>query len=303
MSLRLKKNGKWVYDFWPNGSKGKHVRKTLPVNIKTEEQAKQFAQKFRHIYQFKPRLNHIPSMDDLFSLAMKYFAEHEDHTKYKELCNSFKSFLQYFKTNNMSEADCLEPSPTVIEYFVQDRSMTVSSKTINKELAHFNKLHSFWCSQGYCIPLGFELTRFYIKDRTVRKNFSEKFYELLIERFPVQFIGKQLTFIDKPPVLNKLLPDSLFASADGSFVVVEIQKERLDRTHAYKILEYRDKLEKCLVKDGSIPNIAMMVVVIGDICSAERKEFLDKYGIELVILPLQQIEEIILNLLNPYELQ
>ncbi len=286
-----------MYDFWPNGRNGKRVRKTLPDNIKNEEQAEQFAQKFRHLYHFQPRLNNIPSMDVLFSSAMKYFEENEDHSKCKELRNSFKSLLQYFKTNNMSEADCLEPSPTVIEYFVQERARTVSSKTINKELAHFNKLHNFWCSQGYCLALSFEIIRFYIKDKTVQKTFSEKFYELLIESYPAQFLGKELTFIDKPPVLNRLLPDSLFASANGSFVVVEIQKKRLDRTHAYKILEYRDKLEKCLAKDGLIPNIAMMVVVIGDICSAERQEFLDKYGIELIILPFQKIEKTILNLL------
>lgn len=301
MSLRQRKN-RWVYDFYPQGRKGKRIRKTLPSNIETREQAEQYlqqnSQKFHHLFKLKDRLNNISSIDSLFFAALKYFEKNEESTKYKELKNISMALVQYFKGNNLSVTDCLEPSPTIIEYYVQDRAKMVSPKKINKELFNFQKIHNYWVSQGYCEPFIYDITRFYIKDLTRKKTFSEKFFEILIERFPSQFLGEKLKFISKPPYLDKLIPDSLFTSTDNSYVIVEIQKERLDRTHAYKILEYRDKLEKHFSGSSSLPHIRMMVVVIGDICPAEREEFLKKYGIELILLPISKIEEKILTLLK-----
>jgi hypothetical protein len=48
MSLRHS-NGKWVWDFYPNGREGKRVRKTLPVTIRTKEQAEDYIGKLRNI--------------------------------------------------------------------------------------------------------------------------------------------------------------------------------------------------------------------------------------------------------------
>lgn len=307
MALRQLKNGFWQWDFYPKGSKGGRVRKALPKNIETREQAEKFILRFAHVYKQSfyrnLKLSKWDSKDGsdietLFSKSLSYFEKNEDNYEYKNILNHAQPLVDYFKLNKLSVLDCFEPSTDIIYYYAQSRAKLVSNKRVNKELFYFQKFHNFWVNKGYCLPLSFNIDTFYLSDRKKQKNLSEKFYERLIEKFPSFFLNEDLRFIEKPPKLQRLLPDSFFSSNNGSYVLVEIQKERLDRTHAYKILEYRDKLEKYLKDSNENPSVRMIEVVIGDICSPERREFLKKYGIELVLLPIQEIEKIILKLLN-----
>ena len=45
-------------------------------------------------------------------------------------------------------------------------------------------------------------------------------------------------------------------------------------------------------------NIKMIEVVIGNKCSTERQKLLNKYGIKLILLSIDNVEKIILSLLN-----
>lgn len=288
--------------------KRKRFQRTLPRDIKTREQAETFTNEIKNTYLDK---NMIVSLDlkrwsfvDDVTKIEKFFLEAYDFYKnnfstsmFSEIKQNAKNIHNYLIEIKISPYLCLNPTPDLIIDFLSTREKLIRPKRLNKELYAYSKIHEFWVSKGYSIPLSFDMYLFYSRDRSDRTNFSEKFFELLIKKYPTPFLDEELEFIEKPIAIDNLLPDALFSMKDGSYIVVEIQKYRLDRDHAYKILEYRDKLEHKLAKENNV-NIRMIEVIIGDKCTLERKQFLEKYGIELKILPIEKIEGIMLNLLG-----
>lgn len=300
MALRQLKNGKWEWDFYSRGRKGKRVRKVLPEHIKTREEAEIYVYEQLQSLNVNLRENikFYSTVDALFKEATTYLTQFENKNRKQEILAAISSLYTYFTENNYSTLHCLATSPSIIEYYTQHRSKIVSNQRVNKELFILKKMHNYWVTKGYCPPLDFDITKFYLKAGNSKIKFSEKFFEKLIEKYPLEYLGEDFVFIEKPIPLKNLIPDSLFTDKDGEYVVVEIQKERLDRTHCYKILEYRDKLEDYLKDNNKQVNIKMIVVVIGDECSTERQKFLNKYGIKLMLLPIDNVEKIILSLLN-----
>lgn len=300
MSFRQTKNGKWTWDFYPRGSKGKRIRKILPDHIKTKEEAEIYAYDQLQSLNVKSReaIKFYSTIENLFKEASDHLTQFENKNRKQELLAALNALYRYFYENKYSSLHCLAPSPSTIEYYTQHRSGLVSNQRVNKELFFFKKMHNYWVEKGYCQPLDFDITKFYLRASNNKVKFSEKFFEKMIEKYPLEFLGEGFNFIEKPLPLKKLIPDALFTTKDGAYVVVEIQKERLDRTHCYKILEYRDKLEEYLMGENIRANIMMINVVIGDECPAERQIFLKKYGIKLVLLPTDKVEKIILTLLD-----
>lgn len=146
----------------------------------------------------------------------------------------------------------------------------------------------------------------YVKCFYMRKdkieNYKEKFFELIIEKYPSEFINEDnISFVNKPFSLSHLLPDSIFIDKNGNYLVVEIVLNRLDRMHTYKILEYRDQYEKKLQEHGMSNNVRAIMIIIGGSFPISRKIFLDKYNIELKHYTLKQMQQKILKLLSVHK--
>lgn len=310
MALKQNNTGTWIWDFRPNGYKGKRVRKLLPENIKTEEQATLFIKEMSEEFKFSKssiasiniqnwsKVSDRSQIETLFHAFYNHSKSCYSNQQYQEIIRAGNVLLKYLINNTISLRECLNPSPNLLIEFVNQRKKLVTAKYLNRELLCYKRIHDYWVFQGLSIPNDFEFSQFYIKDKEQKVQFSEKFYELLIEKFPKEFLNEELKTLKKTPVLEGLIPDSIFIEDDGTYVVVEIQKELLDRQHAYKILEYRDKLEIKLKKASITAKIRMIAVVIGEQCSPERRIYLNKYGISLKFIPIKKIEEIILKLLG-----
>lgn len=296
-----------MWDFYPNGRKGRRIVRTLPGAIKSKEQAEIYVNKQRKdIINFGIGRQHKADdivwfsqekVESFFNTAFKEVQSATTESTYREIRSASNNILKFINEKNIPYFALINPTPNLIIEYVSYREGLVSNRTVNKELYAFKKLHEGFVNLGYANPLSFDLSKFYVKEKQKRKYFSEKFYETIFERYPKLFLGEDLSFVETPSQIQGLIPDSLFATKDDGYVVVEIQKELLDRNHTYKILDYRDKIEARLSQNGTHINIRMMVVIIGDECSLERKSFLEKYNIELKVLPVSQIEKKILTLL------
>jgi hypothetical protein len=301
MSLR-QRNGKWVWDFYPNGRNGKRVRSTLPASITTKEQAEKHISQLRNDVRSNYGVIQKNAADKIIWLseakiealidsALKTLKPVTTDKSYRDLNKLSQNIVRFLIEKKIPYFQIVNPTPSLIMEFIAYRECVASKNTINRELYAFKKLHEGLVYLGHAEPLSFEISRLYLKEKRDSKSFSEKFFEVLIEKHPKHFLGEDLVFIETPSQIQRLIPDSLFASKDGAYVVLEIQKGALDRNHTYKLLDYRDKVESRLSQPGKPVVVRMMVVVIGDDCTIERKLFLEKYKIELKLLPLVEIEK------------
>jgi hypothetical protein len=229
--------------------------------------------------------------------ATTYFQDRKEIRSPRDLDFVTDGYLNFARRLNLSDAEILNPSLDFLNAYVEQRSQVTSVNRINSELYYLGKIYMYLASKSYCDPLPYSPSRLYLRD-VKKKYFSEKFYELLIENFPDSFFEEKLEFIDDPTYRIKLIPDSLFFDSNGDYVVVEIQKGRLDRNHAYKILEYRDLIEKRIKTMGIHKRVRMLVILVGELAGTDRREFLNKYGIELLLIPIKKVEDVILKLLS-----
>lgn len=230
---------------------------------------------------------------EIFTEAVEYYNEHSNKSTAREMQSVASLFIDLLNKHGYLPVFALSPPAEIFIRYADERKRIVSPGRVNRELLLFKKMHDYWVSRKYCLPLEFDLTTFYVKDKKNHVEFSEHFFEQLIEKYPHTFLDEKLISV-KPPATKGYIPDSLLLDESGNYVVVEIQKERLDRIHAYKILEYRDKLEVKM----SGKTIRMMEVIIGNSVPADRDVYLKKYGVELKVLPLKEIEQKILMLLE-----
>ena len=298
MALKQNKTGKWVYDKW--FGRERRVQVTLPESIKTREEAERYIplippERFRGLQQKFRR-----PLKTVFSNAIAYFRSMHD----VDFHNNIEPFMEFCMANEIKTADVANLSKSIVEKFSRSRLTTVSAKKHNREIRAIAQFHNYLANQGACVPLEFEIEQFFIGVNKGRESaFSEKFYELLIEKYPLDFLGGNYRSIDSPVYLDGLFPDSIFEDEDENYFVLEIQKGRLDRDHTYKILDYRDKMESELRKINVTATVSMMVVLIGDQCPPDRELFLEKYGIKFIKLPISQVEKIIMRLLGIGSLQ
>lgn len=87
-------------------------------------------------------------------------------------------------------------------------------------------------------------------------QYNEKLLENFIRDFPEQFIGNSLILLEQQPILGGFQPDLIFLDAEGVPTIVEVQTEALDRSHFYRILEYRDLLKH----EGAYPEVCVILV-------------------------------------------
>jgi hypothetical protein len=296
------KNGVWWHDFRPGGSYEKRQRYRLPKHIITREQAEEYAYNLeatnrQRRKEFRATVKKDPEL--ILDEATTYFQERKDYKAPGELHFVTDQYLSFARRLNLSDAEILNPTLDFLHAYVEERSQVVPTYRVNKELRYLERIYNYLASKSYCDPLPYSPSRLALRDKTNKQYFSEKFYELLIENFPDSFFEEKLEFVDEPLYRNKLyIPDSLFLDSNGDYVVVEIQKGRLDRTHAYKILEYRDLIEKRSKTKGIEKRVRMMVILVGDLAGIDRREFLNKYGIELLLISINKVEEVILKLLS-----
>jgi hypothetical protein len=289
MSVRSKDPNNHIIDFRENGRKSRRhqivFRGTRLEALSHERQLRIMGRGLKDI--------NIDLHRDLFPEAINFYKVNSDKTTAKEIEYVANLFVNVMERHHLLPFFALSPPPEIFICYTDERSKIVSATRVNRELLLFRKMHDYWVSRNYCDPLPYDLTRFYLKDRKEHVAFSEHFFEKIIEMYPSIFLGEILTNV-KPPSTSGYIPDSLFIDENENYVVVEIQRERLDRIHAYKILEYRDKLE-AKMKDYKI---RMMEVIIGSSVPADRDTYLTKYGVELKVLPLKEIEGKILNILK-----
>lgn len=294
MSLRQNKRGSWIY-LKTFGRAWKYQR-TLPKHIITKEQAEEYikaipASEYKG-YDVRAKYK---SVKMLFGEAIQYFRSHKD----LEFHDDIEPFRDYCLENEIGINDILNITPNTTEHYSQNQMKTSSPQKHNKRIRAIAKLHQYISNETDAAPLKFNIEKFLVKENNTRHTyFSEKFFELLIEKYPKEFMGDDLELIKKPFGLDGLVPDSIFIDTEGTYHVVEIVKGRLDRAHAYKILEYRDKLEKKLTDKGQVPVVKMAVVLIGNECPADRETFLKKYDIRFVMIPVKHVEKILVELLG-----
>lgn len=293
MALNQNKNGKWVYDRW--FGRQRRVQVTLPVFIKTREEAEAYIplippDRLRHV-RLRPKV----ALKTLFDNAITYFGNEDD----KSFRSDIDPFMEYCQKSEITTTDIVNLTPVIIEGYSHSRLNAVSPKTHNREIMAIVKLHTYLLDQGSCKPLNFRIENFLLALNAPQDAlFSEKFFELLIEKYPSEFLGKQYKNIPTPPRLERLFPDSVLQDEQGDYFVVEIQKGMVDRNHSYKILDYRDKMESELEKAGCREKVNMMVVLIGDHCPHDREAFMQKYGIKFIKISINQVEKTILRILE-----
>lgn len=298
MALKQNIKGRWVYDRW--FGRQKRVQVTFPESIKTQEQAEAYIplippEKFKGL-----QLKHQKPLKIMLSNAIAYFRSIGD----VDFHNNIEPFLQYCVAKELKITDIVNLTPNIIEYYSQSRVDVVSPKKHNREIRAIAQLHSYLANQGVCKSLEFEMEKFYIQTKKEQDSlFSEKFFELLIEKYPYEFLGMNCKNIAPPIRLEGLIPDSFLEDEDGNYYVLEIQKGRLDRAHAYKILDYRDKMESEIGKINDKIKVNMMVVLIGNECPPDREVFMQKYGIKFIKLPVPQVEKTILRILGNHSLR
>lgn len=87
-------------------------------------------------------------------------------------------------------------------------------------------------------------------------NFSEKFVEECVADVPNAFLPFRSTVKARQARLGGFKPDLILVAEDGQHIILEIQLNALDRSHLYKVLEYRDLYAEC---DGVVfPKLILM---------------------------------------------
>jgi hypothetical protein len=292
---------RFYLDFFPTGhKKDGRVRLKLPDQLKTKEEAIEEAERigpqYRQLYvnRLEEGYNKVENLREMLDEAQVHFETYESNQIAKEVANLTVALIRFCRDHQIAENNILEPSPNFLEFYTRERAMTITKARVNRELYVFNLLHGFMASRRHCAPMTFDVHRLYLIDKNAPRTVTEKFYENLIRLFPEEFLEEKLTPTKKPEGFQTTFPDLLFLDANGEYVVVEIQKGDLDRKHAYKILEYRDKLEKCVPKHS----IRMKVILIGGESPSDRREYLEKYRVEYTELPIRTVEAIVLKLLT-----
>ena len=103
----------------------------------------------------------------------------------------------------------------------------------------------------------------------------EKDMQYLIKTHPEEFLKENgLELIGEEITYGNSRFDLIFKDRHGGFLLIEIQRGRLDRKHHYKILDYYDKYISKHPKDKGY------CMVIANEISVEQKETLKKRGIE-----------------------
>lgn len=97
--------------------------------------------------------------------------------------------------------------------------------------------------------------------------------EDFIKRYPIEFLGEELTFVSQQRKISGFRTDLVFEDKDGSFVIVELQIEALDRSHFYRTLEYRD----FLLEENENRRVRVMLV-----CNSVPEKFLKSLKIHNV---------------------
>lgn len=299
MALKQNNRGRWCYD--KTFGRSYRYREILPENIKTEVEALEYIktiprEKYRG-YDIRPKYKDVKA---LMNHAIGYYRSKNDI----EFHNNIAPFLEYCLDNDIGVKEIYHISPNLIEYYSQSRLKSCSVKSHNNEIKAIAKLHSYLSADSNGPPLSFDINKFLLKDPLQKKQnhyFSEKFYEILIKHYPEKFMGNKYTIIQKPIGTGNLLPDCIMLDENGTYYVVEIEKHHLDRNHSYKILEYRDKIEKKLLALNNDAMVKMMVILIGDDCPADRELFMKKYDIEFIKLSIKQIENIILDIVSVHK--
>lgn len=110
--------------------------------------------------------------------------------------------------------------------------------------------------------------------------FYEKDMEDLIWNDPDLFIGeKGLTRVERQVPLDGYRADVLFSDSKGSYLLIEIQRGSLDRTHIWKILDYGFRFKK--QKNDKL----IRLMVIANTISKRQVETLDHLNVEYRQIP------------------
>lgn len=113
--------------------------------------------------------------------------------------------------------------------------------------------------------------------------FSEKFMEDCIAEAPEAFLGKPLQLRAQQPRLGGFIPDLLFVDRSGASVIVEVQKQALDRYHLYKCLEYRDLLAAS--EGGMRPEVILVCEAIPE----KYKNIAATHGVNLLVFTKEEV--------------
>jgi hypothetical protein len=115
--------------------------------------------------------------------------------------------------------------------------------------------------------------------------FSEKFIEDCVAEAPEAFIGRPLRLSSQQPRLGGFIPDLILVDSSDTNVIVEVQKDALDRYHLYKCLEYRDLL--AAKENGRKPEVVLICETFPD----RYKNIVATHNVITHVLSREQIVE------------
>ncbi|MEP3438203.1 MAG: endonuclease NucS domain-containing protein [Hoeflea sp.] len=115
--------------------------------------------------------------------------------------------------------------------------------------------------------------------------YTEKLLEDCIAAAPEAFLGEPLRLKAQQYRIGGFVPDLIFNDDKESIVIVEVQKNALDRMHLYKCLEYRD-----LLKDKS-EGVNVRVLLVCESISKNHESIIKTHSIEFFAISADELLE------------
>ena len=115
--------------------------------------------------------------------------------------------------------------------------------------------------------------------------YSEKLVEELIKHHPLDFLGEELHIAHQQKRLKNFIPDLIFKDKYDKYVIVEVQINALDRSHFYRVLEYRDLL--VLEENCEIPRIILFCNAL----PSRFKQLLEIHNVKCIHISKENILE------------
>jgi len=141
----------FIVDYWPRGRRGGRKQFTLSEEIKTEEAAREIersvvmASRQRRINKPIPQKTMVA---DLFEDYLRWYHLHKKKSTWTDMKRAWENSLM----GTFGDLDISEVSEGHYNMYQQLRTITVSNRTVNKELHYFSGFMR-WCREMKKFPL------------------------------------------------------------------------------------------------------------------------------------------------------
>ena len=148
-----KRPNTWIIDYYPNGRKGKRIRRVLKdVDFET---AKDLERRLRQEHVFiKGAGGRLRTIEDILPDYLAWLRTHRAASTYRDVKNSLKWILPIFGALHPSQI-----TPAHIQRFKVSRGGRERPRAINKELAYLQSIISWMVRNAMAQPLPFKIEK------------------------------------------------------------------------------------------------------------------------------------------------